>query len=260
MAYRGTLQIVIPGNGQQGVAPGPLDVVGYWTAPGQPEPDPPESITIQHGPTIVAAEITRTSPNSATTWLGTFQSPQGSITVSPGTNVISATGTDDVGSRTVEVTFTVGGNPPLQSQFTGTATLTTTYSRAPGPFAEQVSIGLLFSGDRKTVTVDSFPPITTLPFSVGILGSDTVTITLTGGGTGAFDSATGRMDIVVTLHFHHSNSLLGDSDLTMMLSTDQGSTLNKGAITIGGSGMFMGGVLGGSTGTLVIAGTISPSP
>lgn len=107
------------------------------------------------------------------------------------------------------------------------------------------------------------------------MGSDTNTVTLTGGGSGVFDPTTGSptrgaMGIPVTLHCHHSNSLLADSDLTVLLSTgkeqsphrffnDQGSPMdNNGNFTLVGDDAFNGGVLGGSDASLKLAGAVYP--
>jgi hypothetical protein len=130
----------------------------------------------------------------------------------------------------------------------------------------------MFSSDRKTVTITNFPPISPPPISLPWpLGSDTVTVSLTSGGIGGFDPVSGAMGIPVNLHFHHSNSLLSDSDLQLLLSTgpeqsphgvfhDEGTPMNNGNITLVGDGAFNGGVLGGSDASLVINGTVSPSP
>lgn len=173
---------------------------------------------------------------------------------------------------TIEDSVTVQVGTSLPSLFAGTATLKTSYSNAPGPFASQVTIGIMFSPDRKIVTITNFPTITTptipLPWP---LGSDTVTVTKTGGGIGGFDPTSGAMGIPITLHFHHSNSLLSDSDLELVLSTgseqsphgffkDQGSPMQSGRITLVGDGAFSGGVLGGSDASLIVAGTVTPSP
>jgi hypothetical protein len=117
--------------------------------------------------------------------------------------------------------FVVGAlpPPPLVSQFTGTAVFQTSYSAVEGDaFPVPFSIQLTFSGDLETVTITDFPPITTPSFSVP-LGSDTITVTLTGGGTGTFDHLSGVMQIPVTLNFHNSDSLVCDSDLSVRLST-----------------------------------------
>jgi hypothetical protein len=152
--------------------------------------------------------------------------------------------------------------PPLQATFTGTATITTTNSSAPGPFTAGIQLGLLFDGNRTSVIITSFPPIATQPFSTPF-GTNVTTVTKTGGGFGSY--ANGNIVMPLTLHFDQSLDLPffeEDSDLSVGVSTNPpGSPVDPtGGVTLAGSGVFQGGFLGGATGTLSISGTISPVP
>lgn len=150
--------------------------------------------------------------------------------------------------------------PPIEAIFTGISELTTTFTSAPGPYFNDVRFKLLINGDRTVITITSFPAITAL-FDTP-LGSNQTTVTRTGGGTGSY--AAGAIVVPITLHFDHSIDLPlyeEDSDLSFELSTDPpGSPVTPepfGNVTIAGSGRFIGGILGGSTGTLTVRGTIA---
>lgn len=152
--------------------------------------------------------------------------------------------------------------PPLAAIFIGTATITTTNSSAPGPFPAGVRFGLLFDAARSFVTITSFPPIATQPFTTPF-GPNVTTVTKTGGGSGSF--ANGNIVMPLTLHFDQSLDLPfieEDSDLPIGVSTNPpGSPVDgSGRVTLAGSGVFQGGFLGGATGTVSITGTISPVP
>jgi hypothetical protein len=158
-----------------------------------------------------------------------------------------------------------GGKPDLLATFASTATLTTTNAAAAGPFARSVSLGaLFFHYQHTTLSVTAFPTITVGPFQTP-LGSNTTTVTMSSGGQGTYDPATGLLTVSLTLHFHHTIGLAGDSDLPLTLSTEsmapKGSRLSAtGAITLAGSGFFQGGFLGGDRASLALAGTITPHP
>jgi hypothetical protein len=69
----------------------------------------------------------------------------------------------------------------------------------------------------------------------------------------------------LTLHFDQSIDLPfydEDSDLSLVLSTNPpgAPVAANGSVTLTGSGLFTGGFLGGSTGTVVITGVIAPVP
>jgi hypothetical protein len=152
--------------------------------------------------------------------------------------------------------------PPLSATFTGTASITTTFSQAPGPFTQSVQFGLFFDGFRTFISITGFPAITTAPFSTPF-GSNTTTVTKIGGGSGSY--ASGNIVMPITLRFDQSLDLPffeEDSTLGLVLTTNSpGSPVNAGGnVSLVGSGTFQDGVLGGSTGNLTIAGTISPVP
>jgi hypothetical protein len=152
--------------------------------------------------------------------------------------------------------------PPLEAVFSGTATITTTNSSAPGPYSSAVQIGLLFDSARTFVAITSFPTIATDPFDTPF-GPNVTTVTKNGGGFGSY--AGGSIAVPLGLHFDQSIDLPffeEDSDLSVGLSTNPpGSPVDSnGAVTLAGSGVFGSGFLNGATGTLTIAGTISPVP
>jgi hypothetical protein len=152
--------------------------------------------------------------------------------------------------------------PPLAATFAGTATITTTNASAPGPFAAPITLALILDGARTFIAITTFAPISTVPFSTPF-GSNVTTVSKTGGGQGSY--ANGAIVMPLTLHFDQSLDLPivdEDSDLALVLRTDPpGSPVDAaGAVSLAGSGTFSGGFLGGATGTLTIAGTISPVP
>jgi hypothetical protein len=153
---------------------------------------------------------------------------------------------------------------PVEVTFVGTATLTTTFVPAPGPFVQALSMGLLFTADRTQVFITSFTPITTAAFPTPF-GSNFTTITKSPeGGSGAYSN--GDVVIPITLHFDQSldlPALVEDSDLKLSLSTQAkgGSKLSSGGhIDLAGSGVFDNGILQGSTGTLVVNGMLMRAP
>jgi len=157
-----------------------------------------------------------------------------------------------------------GHLPDSNATFSGTATLTTSNSHAPGPFVQNVSISLLFHEfDHTTFDVTNFPAIVVGPFPTPPAGSNTTTITLTGNAQGTDNPTSGFLQVTMPLHFQESNFFAGDSDITSSLSTEipPGSRMDAtGHITIAGTSIFQSGFLGGDTGTLVVKGTISPHP
>lgn len=146
---------------------------------------------------------------------------------------------------------------PIEGQFAGTATLTTTFPQARGPFARPVQFRIMINAARTTITLTTFPPIQ-VTFNTP-LGRNTTTITRSSGGSGSY--AAGRIRMPLGLRFDQSHILARGSDLNVMLSTDPpGSPLSPqpfGNLTLVGSGTFQGGTLGGQTGTLNIRGTLS---
>ena len=152
--------------------------------------------------------------------------------------------------------------PPLEATFSGTATITTTNASAPGPFSTSISLVLIFDSARTFLGITSFPPIATAPFQTPV-GTNVTTVSRAGGGQGSY--AAGAIVLPLALHFDQSLDLPffeEDSDLALVLTTNPpGSAVDAaGSVTLVGSGPFTGGFLGGSTGTVTIAGTISPAP
>jgi hypothetical protein len=150
----------------------------------------------------------------------------------------------------------------LEATFTGTATVTTSYGQARGPYTQPLEMGLAFNDTRTAVHITSFPVIKTEPFSTPF-GSNVTTITKTGGGSGT--SAGGAITMPLRLKFDHSIDLpffQEHSTLDVVLSADSpGSPVDPGgAVKLVGSGTFQGGLLNGSTGSLTIDGTITPVP
>lgn len=161
--------------------------------------------------------------------------------------------------------------PLLGASVTGPAELTTTHSRARGPFHANINLTVNLTECRGIIAITNFPPIVTDPFSIelpdGRILQNRTTVTQTGGGTGTRDPATGRITIPITLHFQHSVEaelfpLAEPSDLNLVLTTDAsgGRRLSSGSFILVGSRQFIGGFLGGTTGTLIVNGTFSPRP
>jgi hypothetical protein len=156
--------------------------------------------------------------------------------------------------------------PPTEAFFIGTSTLTTTNADAPGPFFDNPQFRLNIGGDPARINIETFPALGAV-FDTPV-GPGTTTVTLIGGGTGIYDA--GKISLPVTLHFATTvETPVGDttdsSDLSMVLSTDppEGSPVTPppgpfGNVTLFGSGTFVGGFLGGSTGTLTVTGKIKP--
>lgn len=162
---------------------------------------------------------------------------------------------------------------PLDATFVGAYSVSTTHPNAPGPFRGTITIGCRFSSDRTYVIITYFPAVVTDSFPLGgILGSDQVTITEIGLGSGSFDQATGAMAISLSLNFHHSSSFLSDSTLALIMDTGTHTSLSgaltangspmdaQGMITLAGVGIFSNGNLGGSEASVFIAGQVSPHP
>lgn len=265
------------------VVPGTdLLVSGWVTGRGMPEPSIIESVSVQlDGGSKVAANLTPLpnhfpQPGWVPAWAfnATVKVPD-----TLGLHQIAVRATDDIGNSAgaagVAVIVSAPGptGNPLVSQFTGTATFKTSYSNASGPYSFPVTMEVTFSPDRKTVTITNFPALSTGSISLPWpFGSDKVTVTLVGGGVGGFDPASGAMSIPIDLLFHHSNSLLSDSDLMLNLSTgseqsphgvfnDQGTPMQNGNIMLVGDGAFNGGFpFGGSDASLVVTGAVAPPP
>lgn len=152
-----------------------------------------------------------------------------------------------------------GGLMALDATFKGTATMTTSNSHAPGPFKQSVNLGLAFSDwDHRDIWITSFPPISVTYDTGTVVGTVTTTVSMNSG-AGTFDPTTNTITLKLSLFFHHSTSLAGDSTLDITLSTT--SLLDAaGKITVGGGATFKDGYLGGDSCWLTVTGTISPHP
>jgi hypothetical protein len=118
-----------------------------------------------------------------------------------------------------------GPGDPLFSTFTANVILRTSNPNAKS-FSEMLTIETMFSGDRESVVITDFRSITdTSQIAPGV--SDTVTVTLIGGGVGTFNPSqipfeSGAMSVPIELRFHHEVTggiQLGDSTLSLILST-----------------------------------------
>jgi len=147
------------------------------------------------------------------------------------------------------------GQSSLEALFSGTATIDIPSRNEHS--SDDLQFRILLNGARTVITLVSFPTITSIVHTP--LGDDTVTVTRTSGGTGAY--ASGHIVLPLALHFAHSNIFFSDSDLSITLTTDPpGSPVTPdpfGAVTVVGSGIFQGGFLGGSSCNVTVTGTIS---
>jgi hypothetical protein len=171
------VEITIPVTNEVVISGRPFGVVGAVHTRGMPEPITIQSVTVRvDGGHPVNAQLKSNPPQLSVV----DYSAQDTITSATGSShVVTVTATDEIGVKgSASVTVFVGEGP-LNTTFTGIATVKTTFGRAPGPFVESVSIGLQFSADRKTVTVTSFPPLSSSTSVSGI--TVTVTATQTGG-------------------------------------------------------------------------------
>ena len=127
---------------------------------------------------------------------------------------------------------------PLAAVFTGTATITTTNSSAPGRIHFACLDGLIFDGPRTFIGITSFPSIATAPYQTPV-GMNVTTVTKTGGGQGSY--AGGAISMPLSLHFDQSLDIIfyeEDSNLSLVLSTNlPGSPVGPGgARHVGGHG------------------------
>lgn len=160
----------------------------------------------------------------------------------------------------------------LSSSFIGRATVQTTDSNAPGPFAVDFNVDLRFSRNRCRVTITRFPSLKLKTKDLPVIGRIAVTVTKSGGGSGTFHPISGTMNIPITLHFHYDTALLGDDDATFGLTTGRSASRNgafvvtgspltaDGTINLTGTTRFRNGYLEGKEGSLVITANISPRP
>lgn len=163
----------------------------------------------------------------------------------------------------------ISGQRPLATDFTGIATLTTSFPQASGPFVNSISLSLSFNIARTEVVILGFPPISTDPFDTPV-GWNVVTISQIGGGRGSFDLSSGAIGMPLTLFFDNSIDLPffeEDSRLPLLLGTGtvgtlQGSPLNRTTkrVAMVGTSTFSGGVLNGHTGSLILDGIVADLP
>jgi hypothetical protein len=162
--------------------------------------------------------------------------------------------------------------PELTSTFTGTATFRINNARFPGPFIRTLNLTVTFDRFRRTVWLNSFPRITVGPFATPV-GNDTITIKRVGEGSGSFVPTSGHMYMSITLDFHHSLIVAGDSTAEFALTSGEsnspfgafsgtGTPLNwsTGRIVLVDGSIFEDGYLGRTECFLEIAGTLSPLP
>jgi hypothetical protein len=151
--------------------------------------------------------------------------------------------------------------PAVDLVFTGTATVTTTFTGGEGPFVKPLRMTAMLNGERTVIALTSYLSITTDVYDTP-LGLNQTTVTRTNSDVGGY--ANGRIVIPVTLRFDHSLDLPfyeEDSNLSLRLSTDApGAPVSQppyGRVRLVGSGIFEGGILGGSTGTVAIDGVFA---
>ncbi|HKP38695.1 MAG TPA: RICIN domain-containing protein [Pyrinomonadaceae bacterium] len=153
-------------------------------------------------------------------------------------------------------------NQSFHSSFFGTLELRTTHPYARGPF--------YMIGSAPTVTFANcsndlgFSPIlpSTFVFDIPLLGRNQATITTTAEHLGSFDYANGRIFLPVTVRLENANALLGTSTMRMVLLAEGADMENSttGEATLRGTGIFNGGALGGSGGTVIFRGVFRPRP
>jgi hypothetical protein len=271
-----SLTVQSPRSGSQINKDGPLNVVGIATGQGGAEPVLVESVTVRIGnQPPVTAQTKIIHPSSVPTW--SFQAAL-QVNVPSGPVSITVQATLTKGGPLTKTVLVVASGPgnPLFSTFIANVTLMTTNPNA-GSFSEMMlPIGTMFSGDRESIVITDFPPITdTVQIAPGV--SDTVTVALIGGGVGTFDPSqipreSGAMSMPIDLLFQHSDSSFGDSKLSVILSTgsqqspkgtfhDTGVRMfSDGSITLIADGEFFDGFFDQNEASLKAVGIFSPVP
>ena len=247
-----------------------LTVTGLVAGRGGAEPNQPQSVTVQLGglpPVRATLKPPRIRPRNTTAPPWTYTAVFESVTLPPGPTTLSVDALFDSNEHAFveETVLASDGGTTLESTFTADITLKTSSSEAAGPDHDTISIGALFSGDRRSV-VFTFPQL-----SVG-----GATVTLIAGGVGTVDVSTvpvvsGVMNIPVSLNFNQE--INQDSTLSVTLTTgaeqsphgnftDKGAPLDAlGNVKLVADGSFVGGhILDGSDASLVIQGAFSPAP
>ena len=150
-----------------------------------------------------------------------------------------------------------GGLLALDATFKGKATMQTDNDNAPGPYTQDVAIGLNFGDwDHSDVSITDFPAIS-VTFDTP-LGTNTTTVTMISG-SGHYDRQGHYLTMNLDLYFHHSLSVAGDSRLDIQLSNTAPMT-SDGKISVFGSAPFQGGYLGGNECSFEVHGKIAPHP
>ena len=167
--------------------------------------------------------------------------------------------------------------------FSGTASVLISDPRIPPMTVPLTGVGVLFSVDRSTIVVTTFPPVTTAAFATGApwpCETTAVIVTLASGGTGAYGCGAGTVTgLGVTLRFDLTTDCAGDSSLPLVFTTGTatsrsfsatGSPIDgAGNVTLVGAGIFSGGWLGGTGPSapsppadclITLTGTITPVP
>lgn len=171
----------------------------------------------------------------------------------------------------------------LDAILSGRVRARTSNGLVPGPFSQNVSVGLQFSRNRCTVTITNFPQIV---FDTPI---GDVNVTQIGGGTGRFFPVSGQMTMPISLKAEVP--IFADSEASAPLTTESSTsasgtfslTGSRLTITTGGSletcgttvngvmidcplvlvgaTVFDGGILGGDEGSIRITGSVRiPQP
>jgi hypothetical protein len=158
---------------------------------------------------------------------------------------------------------------PLETLFNGSFVLRTTFSDAPGPFEGDLELGVHFNASRTQLSITSFPEIIVGPFETPF-GDNVTTVRKISGGSGMFNASNGSAAVPLSLRFDHSIDIPffeEDSTFPISLTTGrvadlQGSPLNRTTrkLTLVGRGRFNGGIMGGSSGDLIVSGTLATLP
>jgi hypothetical protein len=154
---------------------------------------------------------------------------------------------------------------PLDAKFSGVATLTTDWPKAPGTYQSTFEMILWFGGTREFFTVRS---MNVPPFKYEALGfSIETTVILQAEFNGRLNTANGSMLTAKgSFKIDHNNVFLEDSTADMAFATGSmgpltGNPLDgSGAATWVGSDTLVGGLPSGSRVNLSLAGTFAPNP
>jgi hypothetical protein len=152
-----------------------------------------------------------------------------------------------------------GGKLAMDAKFKGHATMWTDNSHAPGPFKQNVTIGLRFGDwDHSAIEVTEFPVISVTYDTHSPVGTVTTTVELVYG-SGTYNPQSHYINVTLDLSFHHSTSLAGPSRLHVTLGSEAPLS-SSGAIDLTGGAPFKGGYLDGNECSLEVKGTIAPQP